>query len=417
MHTFPNEVKQTVLSFLNTHALTSMRLVSKEWPQLVDNTIKTRITRFQELNKINFTEICKSVKETFDDQELDRKSKAIAVRQHFAKVNTLVIECVAILYYYAPGKDPNSLFPIISNNPRFPITDRLPITNYLKCLEFYTNDNLNDEELKQLQFIVEDFWKPKLTIDTIHSTLPTILSDGDTIKKILGKTKNYMLYIAIKKNCVPFMDHLLTCCMKEHNSSLNVMLYYRRRYQFHPFILAVQRRHITIIKKMVEKDPLIVSAKTKDWNSPILAANSYDVLKVLVYLGANINAVNEDGHTPLYLAGERLDVDSVLFLYKKQCMQKASSVLVSNIMAGANESIFNYLDELDTVSWDSSCEDSEGLSRTAAMDNYIDIIKKLEGEGVSFDNYFDDHEITQYFPNDFEAQIKEALNHARFKKR
>ncbi len=84
---------------------------------------------------------------------------------------------------------------------------------------------------------------------------------------------------------------------------------------------AVKTGNLEEVHKLIEEDPDVVHARTREWSTPLhvaIQAGHYDIVELLIEKGADINAKNINGNTPLHTAVSQEQTTMIeLFLRKK----------------------------------------------------------------------------------------------------
>ena len=68
---------------------------------------------------------------------------------------------------------------------------------------------------------------------------------------------------------------------------------------------AVKVGDLKRVHELIEEDPDVVHARTEYWSTPLHVAikeGHYDVVELLIEKGADVNAKNINGNTPLHIA-------------------------------------------------------------------------------------------------------------------
>jgi ankyrin repeat protein len=171
--------------------------------------------------------------------------------------------------------------------------------NLDKTFDFYLNLNLNLEEKDICNLI-------KLSIEQnntffLEKILDKFLLDGLNLNKPLDDSKSIVDYlylnIAIYEKKLSHINILLSLGARiDINYPVN---------QMNSLHFAIMVGHQSIVKVLIDiATGSIINSFNKHLNTPLHLAimeESFTIVKILIENGANINAKNKDGYTPLDL--------------------------------------------------------------------------------------------------------------------
>jgi ankyrin repeat protein len=127
-------------------------------------------------------------------------------------------------------------------------------------------------------------------------------------------------------------EHFQTADLLRHNGAdLDV----RGRYEVHPLHAAASSGNLEVVRILIEYDPAYINARDEDGWTPLLWAsgrhnfNDGSVLRLLLEHGADLNAQNRVGRTPLHRASFNGAVEVVRLL-----LEHGADVEAKNIVGG-----------------------------------------------------------------------------------